>query len=91
MNTISHGPLPGAVLSAEADDARGAESQEKTQWLNTPFINRSAVRRFLLERAESRAHKFERVSEDTLRQINELVRSWCINHVARFPSKGKTL
>jgi len=58
----------------------------------TVFINRAAVRDFLLEQAKAtRAHKFDRVSADTLQELNEFVRSWCIVRVHRLPSKGKTI
>ncbi len=58
----------------------------------TPFINRSAVKTFLLEYAEhNRAHKFRRVSLETLRDINESVRQLMIARVRRLPSKGKTI
>ncbi len=64
-----------------------------TQHLNpTPFMCRSAVRKFLLEEAgRTRAHKFTRVSEDTLLAINELVRRHCVTIVHQLPSKGKTI
>ncbi|MGO8839485.1 MAG: hypothetical protein ACLP7I_12140 [Limisphaerales bacterium] len=58
----------------------------------TPFLCRSAVRKFLLEHAgKTRAHKFNRVSEDTLLAINELVRRHCVTIVSQLPSKGKTI
>lgn len=58
----------------------------------TVFINRAAVRDFLLEYArEKRTHKFSRVSEETLVEISEQVRLFCIARVGRLPSKGKTI
>ncbi len=58
----------------------------------TPLINRQHVKTYLLDLAKSkRAHKWTRVSETTLLTINELVRAWCVHHVARMPSKGQTL
>lgn len=58
----------------------------------TPFINRSQVRRFLLEYSRThRAHKWSRVSEQTLISISEQARLACIMHVNRMPSSGKTL
>jgi hypothetical protein len=58
----------------------------------TPLLCRSAVRRWLLEVARrNRAQKFTRVSEDTLIALNAHVKAWCVEHVARMPSKGKTL
>jgi MFS superfamily sulfate permease-like transporter len=58
----------------------------------TCFLNREAVREFLLEQAAgTRAHKFERVSSKTLHQVNESVRQYMIAFVRRLPSKGKTI
>lgn len=60
--------------------------------MNTQFINKSHVRKFLLEyAAQNRAHKWTRVSQETLDNINERVRFFCIDHVKRAPSVGKTL
>jgi len=69
-----------------------AESRVVSRINRTRFLNRAQVRRFLLDWAKgTRAHKFTRVSEETLITINELVRQWCVNHVRRLPSKGKTI
>ncbi len=58
----------------------------------TRFICRTEVRSFLLECAEAnRSHKFSRVSEETLVEINEHVRALLIAKVRRLPSKGKTI
>ena len=78
--------------SQPAAESQRAQSQERKRWLLTPLINRESVRKFLLDTAMSnRTHKFERVSEDTLLQAHEMLRTWCIHHVNRFPSRGKTL
>ena len=73
--------------------AAQAEMDRMTQHVNpTPFLCRSAVRKFLLEQAaNTRAHKFKRVSEDTLLALNELVRRHCVSLVSQLPSKGKTI
>ena len=56
------------------------------------LINQSNVRRLLLEQAsQTRAHKFTRVSKDTLIAANEAARQWCVNRVKAMPSAGKTL
>lgn len=58
----------------------------------TAFINRAAVRDFLLEEAKrTRAHKYNRVSGETLTRINEWVRSSMVAHVRHLPSRGKTI
>ncbi len=57
-----------------------------------PFINEREVRKFLLEHAgKTRAHKYTRVSELTMIEINEAVRRWCIHRVASLPSMGRTI
>lgn len=68
-------------------------SLERPRSLNeTRFLNRAAVREFLLEyAAQTRAHKFTRVSAETLRAVNEAARQCCVSTVKRLPSKGKTI
>lgn len=56
------------------------------------LINQSNVRKLLLETAaQTRAHKFTRVSKDTLNLANAAVRQFVVNHIKSVPSKGKTL
>jgi hypothetical protein len=67
---------------------------EKLKALNSmPLINRTHVRNFLLEfaRATRPANKFNRVSEETLREIHEAVRQMLMARVHRTPSKGRTM
>jgi len=57
-----------------------------------PLLCQSAVRKLLLDQAaKTRAHKFTRVSGQTMIELNEVVRQWCVLRVARLPSKGKTI
>jgi len=57
-----------------------------------PFLHQSEVRKFLLEQAgRTRAHKYTRVSGQTMIELNEHVRQWCITRVARLPSMGRTI
>jgi hypothetical protein len=57
-----------------------------------PFLCQSSVWKFLLEEAgRTRAHKYTRVSGQTMSELNEVVRQWCITRVARLPSLGKTI
>jgi hypothetical protein len=65
----------------------------KTRALSpTKFLCRKACREFLLEEAKgNRAHKFSRVSMETLRGLNELVRQAMVSMVKRVPSKGQTI
>lgn len=78
-----------AVITAQPE--HGAEGELKA--INpTPFINRTAVKNFLLEHAAAtRAHKYQRVSLETLRDINNAVRAVMISKVRTLPSKGKTI
>lgn len=56
------------------------------------LLNQAAVKKFLLEYArQTRAHKFSRVSQQTLIKLNEIVRASAIGHVKSLPSKGKTI
>lgn len=56
------------------------------------LINQTAVRELLLQQAKlTRAHRWTRVSEQTLRDAEEALRVWVINYVRSAPSKGKTL
>lgn len=78
-------------VSAECG-TRSAERQRDT--VNpTPLLCRAAVRRLLLDVAAQHRpfNKFNRVSESTLIEANEAIRSWCVQHVKRAPSKGVTL
>jgi hypothetical protein len=83
-------PLPAAPgagarpLPAAPDVARSLNP--------TPFLNRAAVRQFLLDFAKAnRAHKFERVSAETLLEVNEAVRHILMAKVRQLPSKGRTI
>jgi hypothetical protein len=74
----------------EVDSSCETPSQpSKSRALNpTRFL----LRNFLLKQAaETRAHKFDRVSEGTLIEINEAVRGVMISKVRSLPSKGKTI
>jgi len=65
----------------------------KIQHINpTPFLCKSAVREFLLGQARrTRAHKYTRVSEQTLIEANEHLRQWMVLRIARLPSMGKMI
>jgi hypothetical protein len=84
------------MISLESFVANGQAAQaavEKLPALNpTPLLNRSAVRAALLAHAKkTRAHKYTRVSNETLLLANAHLRVWIINHIARLPSMGKTI
>jgi hypothetical protein len=56
------------------------------------LINKSKVKRYILEFAEAnRAHKFSRVSQETIDRVEAVARSACKVIVTQAPSKGKTL
>ena len=83
----------GIAAQKAVDQAIAEAVASRPRTLNpTAFINRAAVRDFLLDQARStRTHKFERVSSETLQMVNEAVRQYCIALVRRLPSKGKTI
>jgi len=83
---MSNTPTPDAALLDTAAESHTCKGPRKTR-----LINREAVRELALELAKKRAHRFSRVSEDTLIQANDAVRRFLVDHVSRFPSKGKTL
>jgi hypothetical protein len=84
--TIGPGSLCLACAYEIKDDTLPLKGPKKTR-----LINRAAVRELALELAKKRAHKFSRVSEETLIGANEAVRRYLAEHVSRVPSKGKTL
>jgi hypothetical protein len=52
----------------------------------------SQVKKFILEfAAANRAHKYTRVSQETLDRVEAAARSACKAIVTQAPSKGKTL
>ena len=52
----------------------------------------SQVKKFILEfAANNRAHKFSRVSQETIDRVEAAARSACKAIVTQAPSKGKTL
>lgn len=56
------------------------------------LINRAKCKRFLLDYARaSRAHKFTRVSLNTLCEAEGALKNWLKLRVNQTPSKGKTL
>jgi hypothetical protein len=60
--------------------------------MNTPLINRQAVKRMALELSKAhRAGKFTRVSGDFLIRMNSRLNAFLQEEVHRHPSIGKTL
>lgn len=55
------------------------------------LLNKKEVKRFALEIASKRSHKFTRVSGDFLVSMEAQVRMAITNKVEYAPSKGKTL
>lgn len=59
---------------------------------SNPLINRTQVRRMMLELSQStRAGKFTRVSEATLDDAEAALAAWIRSRVHSTPSVGKTL
>jgi len=86
-------PLKGKRLAEAILKSEFGIDQKLKRVNSMPFINRSAVRNFLLEHATATwpHNKFKRVSEDTLRDIHEAVRQMLIARVHRTPSRGRTM
>ena len=55
------------------------------------LINRKKVKEFALEMAKSRAHRFTRVGSGFLVRCEGILKEHIRNHIARLPSKGKTI
>ena len=81
------------VAKGQAAQAAVDRVTDELKSLNpTPFLCRAHVRKFLLEQAaRTRAHKYTRVSEQTMIEINEMVRRYCVHRIAALPSLGKTI
>ena len=79
-------------MSAQAKEQM-ANGKTRLRTLNpTCFLNSNACREFLLEFAGgTRAHKYTRVSGETLQRLNEHLRAQMIALVRGLPSKGKTI
>lgn len=55
-------------------------------------MNRRCVRRFLLEYASrSRSHRFTRVAESVLDQVEAAIREKCRGIIHNQPSAGRTI
>lgn len=74
-------PLPHMPAADEPKEYRAAS-----------VINRTEVkRRLLLFAKDTRAHKFTRVSKDTLDTLESRVENMIRQHVTAAPSRGQTL
>lgn len=92
-NFVANGQAAQTAVDRLVTSAATSSAATKPRALNpTRFLCRSEVRNFLLEYARAnRHHKFTRVSEETLIDINEAVRRVMIDRVHRLPSKGETI
>jgi len=61
--------------------------------MNVPLklISRKHVKRFALDMAKNRAHKFTRVGGEFLIKCEANLKEFIRNYVSRLPSKGKTI
>ena len=59
--------------------------------IKVKLINRSQVKRFALDMAKGRAHKFTRVGGAFFMQCESNLKEFIRNYVHRLPSKGKTI
>jgi len=70
---------------------RESVTKEKPIQTKTIFINKAQVKKFALEVAKNRYHKFTRVSNEFLVDVDSKIRGIIINHVNSLPSVGKTI
>ena len=60
--------------------------------MNNALINKSKVKKYILDyAANNRAHKFTRVSQETIDRVEAAARATAKAIVLSSPSKGKTL
>jgi hypothetical protein len=60
--------------------------------MNNALINKSKVKKYILEfAATNRAHKFSRVSQESIDRVEAAARAAAKSIVTSAPSKGKTL
>ena len=59
--------------------------------IKVKLLNRKQVRRFALEMAKDRAHKFTRVGGPFFLSCEINLKEFIRNSVRRHPSKGKTI
>jgi hypothetical protein len=60
--------------------------------MNNALINKSKVKKYILEfAATNRAHKFSRVSQESIDRVEAAARAAAKAIVTSAPSKGKTL
>jgi hypothetical protein len=55
------------------------------------LINRSRLRRYALDAAGQRAHRFTRVSDKFHQKADAHLRAWVRDYIQQLPSKGKTI
>jgi len=71
--------------------AQQAVDNEIERHRQSRVINRDYVRRWALDYAQHRHHKFERVSERFLNRVETYCKAAIRDMVDSHPSKGKTL
>ena len=59
--------------------------------IQTKLLSKKHVKRFALDMAQGRAHKFTRVGGDFLIKCEANLKEFIRNYVRRLPSKGKTI
>ena len=59
--------------------------------IKTPLLNRSKVKRFALDMAANRAHKFTRVGGEFFLKCEANLKEFVRNYIHLLPSKGKTI
>ncbi len=59
--------------------------------IKVKLISKTHVRRFALDMAKTRAHKFTRVGGDFFIKCEANLKEFVRNYISHLPSKGKTI
>ena len=79
-------------LSGESGADLPQQNKNQIKTMNNALINKSKVKKYILEfAATNRAHKFSRVSQESIDRVEAAARAAARAIVTSAPSKGKTL
>jgi hypothetical protein len=67
------------------------EQEQHVREKKASLINRKQIKCFALELAQTKYHKFDRVSRSFLNNCEAWLRAHIVSHVSALPSKGKTI
>ena len=87
-----HGTMRSQNLSGESGGDLPQQNKNQIKTMNNALINKSKVKKYILEfAATNRAHKFSRVSQESIDRVEAAARAAAKAIVTSAPSKGKTL